>query len=89
MANGSGVLGLPPTNQFMWLRANESIFTNLSVPDPSAGPTSAHFEMIISVRAQHQSWLEKGVYQLTAQIDRTTSRRRVSRPPRKATSSRS
>ncbi|KAH9933135.1 alcohol oxidase [Epithele typhae] len=48
MTNGTGLLGLPPTNQFMWLRANDSTFTDIGAEDPSAGPTSAHFEIIIS-----------------------------------------
>ena len=56
MTNGSGLLGLPPTNQFMWLRTNESTFSALGVKDPSAGPTSAHFELIISVCAVLDMW---------------------------------
>ncbi|KAH9921221.1 alcohol oxidase [Epithele typhae] len=48
MTNGTGFLGLPPSDQFMWLRANDSIFTDIDAEDPSAGPTSAHFEIIIS-----------------------------------------
>ncbi len=47
--NGSGFLGLPPTNQFNWLRTNSSVFSSLNTTDPSAGPTSANFELIISV----------------------------------------
>ena len=62
MTNGSGLLGLPPTNQFMWLRTNESTFSALGVKDPSAGPTSAHFELIISVCAVLDVW---GSTQLT------------------------
>ncbi|KAI0720537.1 alcohol oxidase [Cerioporus squamosus] len=46
--NGSGFLGLPPTNQFNWLRTNSSVFSSLNTTDPSAGPTSANFELIIS-----------------------------------------
>ena len=49
MTNGSGLLGLPPSNQFMWLRANESTFADLGAEDPSAGLTSANFEIILSV----------------------------------------
>lgn len=49
--NGTGLIGLPPTNQFGWFRADPSVFKNLNAKDPSAGPTSANFELIISVRA--------------------------------------
>ncbi|PIL22609.1 hypothetical protein GSI_15299 [Ganoderma sinense ZZ0214-1] len=47
-ANGTGLIGLPPTNQFGWFRANASVFKDLKAKDPSAGPTSANFELIIS-----------------------------------------
>ncbi|RPD62467.1 alcohol oxidase [Lentinus tigrinus ALCF2SS1-7] len=47
-ANGTGFFGLPPTNQFNWLRTNSSVFSSLNTTDPSAGPTSANFELIIS-----------------------------------------
>ncbi|KAI0712239.1 alcohol oxidase [Earliella scabrosa] len=46
--NGTGLIGLPPTNQFGWYRANASVFSSLGAEDPSAGPTSANFELIIS-----------------------------------------
>ena len=48
--NGTGLIGLPPTNQFAWLRVDSSVFEELNATDPSAGTTSANFEMIISVR---------------------------------------
>ncbi|TBU24063.1 alcohol oxidase [Dichomitus squalens] len=46
--NGTGLIGLPPTNQFAWLRVDPSVFQSLNATDPSAGTTSANFEMIIS-----------------------------------------
>ncbi|KAI0770376.1 alcohol oxidase [Fomes fomentarius] len=46
--NGAGLIGLPPTNQFLWLRADSSVFSKLGAKDPSAGQTSANFELIIS-----------------------------------------
>ena len=47
--NHTGDFALPGFNQFGWLRLpnNASIFQ--TVQDPSAGPTSAHFELILSV----------------------------------------
>ena len=51
-ANGTGLMGLPPSNQFGWFRADPSVFKDLNATDPSAGPTSANFELIISVRAE-------------------------------------
>ena len=50
MTNGSGLLGLPPSNQFLWLRANESTFADLGAEDPSAGPTAPHYEFLFRVR---------------------------------------
>ncbi|KAI0712308.1 alcohol oxidase [Earliella scabrosa] len=44
--NGTGLLALGPANQLGWLRVNSSLFTSLGEEDPSAGPTSAHFELI-------------------------------------------
>ncbi|KAI0687622.1 alcohol oxidase [Cytidiella melzeri] len=45
--NHTGELGLPTGNQNGWLRlpANSTIFKNTT--DPSAGPSSAHFELIL------------------------------------------
>ncbi|KAI0683735.1 alcohol oxidase [Cytidiella melzeri] len=45
--NHTGELGLPTGNQVGWLRlpADSSIFK--TVADPSAGPSSAHFELIL------------------------------------------
>lgn len=47
----TGPLADGPANVFGWFRVaeNSSIFSNTS--DPSAGPTSAHFEFILSVCA--------------------------------------
>ncbi|KAI0687624.1 aryl-alcohol oxidase-like protein [Cytidiella melzeri] len=44
----TGELGLPAANQLGWLRlpSNSTIFK--TVPDPSAGPTSAHHEFIFT-----------------------------------------
>ena len=58
--NGTGFLGLPPTNQFNWLRTNSSVFSALNATDPSAGPTSANFELIISVSTLVSSTNLKG-----------------------------
>ncbi|KAI0687617.1 aryl-alcohol oxidase-like protein [Cytidiella melzeri] len=46
--NHTGELGLPAANQLGWLRlpSNSTIFE--TVADPSAGPTSAHHEFIIT-----------------------------------------
>ncbi|KAI0311429.1 alcohol oxidase [Amylostereum chailletii] len=46
--NGTGPLGLSPANQFGWLRVPANASTFEEAPDPSAGPTSAHFELILS-----------------------------------------
>ncbi|EJD00214.1 alcohol oxidase [Fomitiporia mediterranea MF3/22] len=48
LKNRSGLLGWVSTNQFGWFRipVNSSIFD--SATDPSAGPTSAHFEFIFT-----------------------------------------
>jgi hypothetical protein len=45
----TGLLTLPAANQIAWNRlpSNSSIFQ--TVPDPSAGPTSAHHEFIFTV----------------------------------------
>ena len=47
--NHTGAFALQTTNQFAWLRLpnNASIFQ--TVKDPSAGPTSAHFEFLFAV----------------------------------------
>nr|ALJ82906.1 mitochondrial choline dehydrogenase [Irpex lacteus] len=47
-SNHTGELTLPAANQVAWLRlpSNSSIFS--SVADPSAGPTSAHHEFILT-----------------------------------------
>jgi len=47
--NHTGEYALGAANQLGWLRlpTNASIFQNVS--DPSAGPTSAHFELIFAV----------------------------------------
>lgn len=47
--NATGPLASGPGNQLGWfhLLSNSSIFTN--VTDPSAGPASAHFELLFSV----------------------------------------
>ncbi|KAI0712253.1 alcohol oxidase [Earliella scabrosa] len=44
--NGTGRLGLGPANELTWFRASENIFASLGEEDPSAGPTSAHYELI-------------------------------------------
>ena len=46
--NRTGELVIGPSNQFGWLRLpdNASIFQ--SVADPSAGPTSAHYQLIFT-----------------------------------------
>jgi choline dehydrogenase-like flavoprotein len=46
--NRTGELGLPTGNQLAWLRlpANNSIFQ--TTPDPSAGPTSGQYELILN-----------------------------------------
>lgn len=44
--NGTGPLGLSPASQFGWLRVSDSVFESFGIEDPSAGPTSAHFELI-------------------------------------------
>jgi len=46
--NHTGDFALPPFNQFAWLRLpdNTSIFE--TVQDPSAGPTSGHYEFIFT-----------------------------------------
>ena len=51
--NHTGYFALPPFNQFAWLRLpqNASIFE--TVQDPSAGPTSGHFEFIFAVSLIH------------------------------------
>ena len=51
--NHTGYFALPPFNQFAWLRLpqNASVFKN--VEDPSAGPTSGHFEFIFMVSPIH------------------------------------
>ncbi|KAL5484794.1 hypothetical protein ACEPAI_7436 [Sanghuangporus weigelae] len=48
IANGSGELGSGPASQIGWFRLpmNSSIFN--TVPDPSAGPTSAHYEFLFT-----------------------------------------
>ena len=48
-ATKTGILEYPVTNQLGWFRlpSNSSIFK--TIPDPSAGPTSAHYELIILV----------------------------------------
>ena len=50
--NATGPLSLGPAGQFGWLRVPEpqSFFSSFGIPDPSAGPTSAHFELIAQVR---------------------------------------
>ncbi len=48
--NGTGLLGLGPANLIGWFRANSSLLESLGAQDPSAGPTSAHFELIPVVR---------------------------------------
>ncbi|KAI0720530.1 alcohol oxidase [Cerioporus squamosus] len=47
-ANGTGPLGLGGGNQRGFLRINDSdaFFASLGTSDPSAGPTSAHYELI-------------------------------------------
>ncbi|KAI0754900.1 alcohol oxidase [Daedaleopsis nitida] len=44
--NGTGLLSLAADNQFGWLHTNPSVFSSLRAKDPSAGPTSANFELI-------------------------------------------
>jgi choline dehydrogenase-like flavoprotein len=48
-ATKTGILDYPVTNQLGWFRlpSNSSIFK--TIRDPSAGPTSAHYELIIVV----------------------------------------
>ncbi len=55
MRNRTGELGLPTGNQLGWLRLprNSSIFETES--DPSAGPSSAHYEFIFFVRRDNPS----------------------------------
>ena len=50
-ANGSGPYSLGGSTQFGWLRIPDAqtFFEGLGVDDPSAGPTSAHFEHIPTV----------------------------------------
>ena len=50
--NGTGPLGTGSASMFGWLRIPDStrFFKSQGVPDPSAGPTSAHVEFILSVR---------------------------------------
>lgn len=80
--NGAGLIGLPPTNQFLWLRADSSVFSKLGAKDPSAGPTSANFELIISVRGRLTVDTPKEEKcALTIALRRTTSRRRESHFP--------
>ncbi|KAI0769966.1 alcohol oxidase [Fomes fomentarius] len=43
---GTGLLGLGPANLIGWFRANSSVLASVGARDPSAGPTSAHFELI-------------------------------------------
>jgi choline dehydrogenase-like flavoprotein len=47
--NRTGLLGNPTGNQLAWLRLqpNNSIFQ--TTPDPSAGPTSGQYELILNV----------------------------------------
>ena len=50
--DGTGLMGVGPSTQFGWLRVpdSESFFADLGLDeDPSAGPTSAHFELIPSL----------------------------------------
>ena len=49
--NGTGPLGLAGGSQWGWLHVPNAsdFFAAFGVADPSAGPTSAHFEMIASV----------------------------------------
>ncbi|KAI0313145.1 hypothetical protein OF83DRAFT_1213269 [Amylostereum chailletii] len=79
--NGTGPLGLGPANQFGWLRVpqNSSVFVNES--DPSAGPTSAHFELII--RDQYSSKTvpapsEGHFFSITTNVISPTSRGNIS-----------
>ena len=51
--NGTGLIGSPPANQWGWFQADSSTFSSLGVPNPSAGPTSANFEMILTVKLTH------------------------------------
>ncbi|KAI1790122.1 alcohol oxidase [Ganoderma leucocontextum] len=46
--NGTGPLGLGAASQFGWLRVPQApkFFQSLGINDPSAGSTSAHFELI-------------------------------------------
>ena len=50
--NGTGPYTLGPASLFGWLRIPdaEEFFASYGIPDPSAGPTSAHFELITTVR---------------------------------------
>ena len=49
VTNGTGPLVVGPSNQLRWLcmPSNSSIFK--TVPDPSAGPKSGHFQLLFTV----------------------------------------
>ena len=49
--NGTGPLSLGPSGQFGWLHVPEAqaFFAPFGIEDPKAGPTSAHFELIVTV----------------------------------------
>ena len=47
----TGPLADGPANVFGWLRVDNDTDLFATTPDPSAGPTSAHFEFILSVSA--------------------------------------
>ena len=47
--NQTGEYALPSSNQFGWLRLPENASIFQTVQDPSAGPTSGHYELIFSV----------------------------------------
>lgn len=50
-ATGTGIYADGSPVQIMWARVtNESTLFNSTVPDPSAGPTSPHLEIITNVR---------------------------------------
>lgn len=47
--NRTGELSLGAANQFGWLRLPNDSSIYKTIDDPSAGPTSAHYELIFTV----------------------------------------
>jgi hypothetical protein len=67
--NQTGELSLGAANQLGWLRLPNDASIFKTVKDPSAGPTSAHFEFILTVGCSFLSMFFSDIFSCTNRMN--------------------